>query len=225
MEKRVSDTREKMLAVAEREFARDGFAGAHLQHIASQVGVQKTALYYYFPSKSGLYEAVLLRMLEGFGEAVRDAVDAPLPHDQRLIRLLDGLNDLLALHPNYSKILIRIFVDRVEMDATRLRPVIEGVLGRLLVFFKEGIDAGVFLKRSSRHLLQTMIGALVFHYASGDFGAIVLGVDDLFSRSAVAWRREEMRRIALRAVLRNPPPDPADPAQSGPAPATEGHEA
>lgn len=207
MERKSSGTREKMLEVAEREFARDGFAGAHLQHIASQVGVQKTALYYYFPSKAALYEAVLVRMLEAFEQAVQEALQAPVPHEEKLVRLLDGLNDLLAEHASYSKILIRIFVDRVEMDGTVLRPLIERILGRLLRFFKEGIDAGVFVRRSSRHLLQTMIGALVFHYASGDFGAVVLGVDDLFSRGPVAWRRDEMRRIALRAALRDPPPE------------------
>jgi len=207
MERRSSDTREKMLEVAEREFARDGFAGAHLQHIASQVGVQKTALYYYFPSKAALYEAVLLRMLEGFERTVRDALEPDsLPHEDRLVRVLDGMNDLLAEHPHYSQLLIRLFVDRVPLPASAYRPVVEGTLGRLLAFFREGIDSGVFLKRSSRHLLQTMIGGLVFHYASGDFGAQVLGVDDLFTRGAVAWRREEMRRLVLHAVLREAPP-------------------
>ena len=66
-----------MLEVAEREFARRGYDGAHLQHIASQVGVQKTALYYYFESKAALYEAVLVRMLETFDARVREAVERP----------------------------------------------------------------------------------------------------------------------------------------------------
>lgn len=207
MERRSSDTREKMLEVAEREFARDGFAGAHLQRIASQVGVQKTALYYYFPSKAALYEAVLMRMLEDFERAVRDAIDpASLPHEDRVVRILDGLNDLLAEHPNYSPLLIRLFVDRVPLPSSTYRPVVERILGRILAFFREGIDSGVFVKRSSRHLLQTMIGGLIFHYASGEFGAQMLGVNDLFTRGAVAWRHEEMRRLILHAVLQDPPP-------------------
>jgi AcrR family transcriptional regulator len=45
---RVGDTRTKILEVAESEFAAEGYAGAHLQKIAEQVGVRKTALYYYF---------------------------------------------------------------------------------------------------------------------------------------------------------------------------------
>lgn len=207
MDRKGADTREKMLEVAEREFAREGYAGAYLQRVASQVGVQKTALYHYFPSKAALHEAVLHRILEALEATVSAAVDAPLPLEERLVRLVDGLNDLFAEHPNYAKILVRIFVDRIPVDVAELQPLIERVLGRLLRFFKEGIEAGIFVKRSSRHLLQTMVGALVLHYASGDFGAAVLGVDDLFTHGAVAWRRQEMRRIALRAVLREPPPE------------------
>jgi hypothetical protein len=47
----------------------------------------------------------------------------------------------------------------------------------------------------------------VFHYATGEFGAQVLGVDDIFTQNAVAWRRDEVRRLISRGVLRHPPPD------------------
>jgi TetR/AcrR family transcriptional regulator len=204
---RGANTRNKILDVAEQEFARSGFAGAHLQHIAEQVGVQKTALYYYYPSKAALYEAVLVRMLEAFDQAVSKAIGGPESPAGRLERLIDTLNDLLSEQRNYSQILIRIFVDRVQIDGVALRPLIERVVGRLLAFYREGVDAAVFAKLSSRNLFQSLLGALVFHYATGEFGAQVLEVDDIFTRSAVAWRREEVRRLILRGVLRRETPD------------------
>jgi TetR/AcrR family transcriptional regulator len=201
VERSSADTRTKILEVAEREFARDGFAGAHLQRIAEQVGVRKTALYYYFPSKAALYEAVLARMLDAFDQAVARAVDAPGTPGARLDRLLDALNDLLAERPTYAQILIRIFVDRVEIPGAALVPSIERVVGRLLRFAREGVDQGEFVKLSPRHFFQTLLGATVFHYSTGSFGAAVLGVGDLFTRDAVAWRRDEVRRFVRRAVL------------------------
>ena len=200
---RGSDTRNKILDVAEQAFARSGFAGAHLQHIAERVGVQKTALYYYYSSKAALYEAVLVRMLKAFDQAASKAIEGPGSPAERLERLIDTLNDLLAEQRNNSQILIRIFVDRVEIDGVTLRPVIERVVGRLLAFFREGVDAGAFVKLSARNLFQTLLGALVFHYATDEFGAQVLEVDDVFTRSAVAWRREEVRRLVLRGVLQS----------------------
>jgi TetR/AcrR family transcriptional regulator len=202
-ESRSLDTRTKILEVAESAFARDGFGGAHLQRIASEVGVRKTALYYYFPSKAALYEAVLERMLSDFQRTLAAALDSPGTPPQRLVRLLDDLNALLAERRNYSQILIRVFVDRVEVDGTRIGPLIEEVVGRVLAFHRDGVERGDFAKLSSRHLFQTLLGALVFHYATGEFGAGVLGVDDIFTRQAVAWRRDELRRLVLRAVLRD----------------------
>lgn len=202
MERRSADTRTKILEVAEAEFAREGYAGAHLQGIAEQVGVQKTALYYYFDSKAALYQAILVRMLEEFDRTVREVLDPPAEPADRLRRLLDALNDLFAEHHTYSKILVRIFVDRIELGPeTQLRPIIERVIGRVLRFHREGTDAGVFVKRSGRHFVQTLLGGLLFHYASGVFGAVLLDVEDIFTASAVAWRRQEVSEFVLRAVL------------------------
>ena len=204
--RRGAETRKRVLDVAEEAFAQSGFAGAHLQHIAKQVGVQKTALYYYFPSKAALYEAVLVRMLEAFDQTVCMAIDTRESPASRLERLGDALNDLLSERRNYSQILIRIFVDRVTVDGGGLRPLIEGIVGRLLAFYREGIDANAFARLSSRNLFQSLLGILVFHYASGEFGARVLGVDDIFSEKASAWRREEVRKLVLRGVLQRQTP-------------------
>jgi len=197
-------TREKILEVAETRFAREGFAGAHLQAIAAEVGVQKTALYYYFPSKAALYGAVLERMLESFDRTIEGAVGRDLPPADRLARLLDDLNDLLAERPSYSKILIRIFVDRAEVDRTRTGPVIERIVGGLLRFYREGVDAGAFRRLSSRHFFQSLLGLVVFHYATRELSAAVLGVDSIFTRGAVAWRRDEVRRLVEHGVLKAP---------------------
>jgi len=205
MERRSSDTRIKILEVAEEEFASEGYAGAHLQGIAERVGVQKTALYYYFDSKNALYEAILVGMLETLDRTVSEALEAPGGPVERLSRLLEALNDLFAERRTYSQILIRIFVDRVPISSgTPLRPLIEQLVGRVLVFHREGQDTGVFVKRSGRHFVQTLLGATAFHYATGAFGAAVLGVDDIFTQSAVTWRRNELSEFVLRAVLTTP---------------------
>lgn len=206
---RSSDTLERILEVAEGEFAREGFAGAHLQSIAEQVGVQKTALYYYFPSKAALYAAVLARMLETFDQTVRQAIESGASHREKLDRLLSALNELLAERKNYSQILIRIFVDRAEMDASTLKEPIERVVGRVLVFFREGVEAGAFRRLSARHFFQTLLGATVFHYAAQHFSAGVLDVSDVFSRDAVAWRGEQLRALVDHGVL----PDGGNPQE------------
>jgi len=204
-ERRSVETRQKILEIAEQEFAREGYAGAHLQRIASQVGVQKTALYYYFPSKAALFEAVLAGMMEVFDERIAEVLDAPKGHAERLIEVVDRMNDLLAERPTYAQVLIRIFVDQYEITSNRLlQDPIERLIGRMLTFLKEGMSAGVFVHCSARHLFTSTLGAVVFHYATGPLGAAILGVDDLFTYEAVSWRRKEMRGLVQRAILIEP---------------------
>ncbi len=195
------DTRAKLLEVAEREFAERGFAGAHLQRIAEQVGVQKTALYYYFPSKEALYVAVLRHMLEELDRTIAAALESPGSPVERLDRVLEAVNALLAERSNYARILVRILVDQVKLEGQPLREPVERLIGRQLAFYREGVEAGVFAKLSPRHMVQTILGATVFHYATGGLGAAVLGVEDIFTHRVVSWRGEELRKLLLRGVL------------------------
>lgn len=58
------DTKQRILAAAERVFADEGFAGASLRAITQQAEVNLAAVNYHFGSKTGLYRAVFERRIE-----------------------------------------------------------------------------------------------------------------------------------------------------------------
>ena len=62
-----------------------------------------------------------------------------------------------------------------------------------------GVAAGAFRTLSVPDLMQTLIGATVYHFASGEFGEDVLGAP-LFSADAVRRRKSEVVDL-LRAGL------------------------
>ena len=201
--RRGADTRERILEVAETQFAHKGYEGAHLEGIASEVGVRKTALYYYFDSKSELYSEVLERMLLAFDRELSEALGGRRTLEERAGALLDALNDVLAAHPNYSKILVRIFVDRIPIYVSKIAPVLERLIASGLSFYRTGRQQGVFRDLSSRHIFQSVLGMAIFHYAAGDFSETLLGTQDLFAPDSVKWRRDEFRELLLRGVLRS----------------------
>jgi TetR/AcrR family transcriptional regulator len=198
---RDQDTRLRILEIAETQFGAKGYSGTHLQSIAEAVGVQKTALYYYFPSKRALYSAVLERMLETFEEVVGRATKRGEPSAAAIGRAIDDLNDVLAQHPNFARILIRIFVDRIEIDASTIEPIIEGIINPLLRFYADGVAKGVFRKLSSRHVLLSVLGAATFHYAAGQSSSDILGVEDIYDPEAADWRRNQLRELLVGGIL------------------------
>jgi TetR/AcrR family transcriptional regulator len=203
---RVGDTRTKILEVAEAEFASEGYAGAHLQKIAEQVGVRKTALYYYFDSKAALYTAVIGTILESFDHCVEAALETTETPDSQLEELVARVNDLLAEHPNYARILFRVFVDRPPGFTASVLPAVARVVERVMRFYRRGVDAGAFRRVSTRHFFQSAFGLMLFHYAAPAFSAAILGVDDVFTRPVVVWRRDEVISL-LREGIRNRPED------------------
>lgn len=72
--------RRQIKEAAVRLFARKGFAATTTREIAEEAGVNKPALYYYFPDKEGLYVAIVQDALEALAAATNQAVaGAPDP--------------------------------------------------------------------------------------------------------------------------------------------------
>lgn len=63
-------TSARLLAAAHGEFVEQGFAGARVDRIASAAKANKQAIYAYFGSKEGLFEAVLEQRLTVLADAV-----------------------------------------------------------------------------------------------------------------------------------------------------------
>jgi AcrR family transcriptional regulator len=60
------DTKEKILKIAKKEFAKNGYSNTSLDKVAKKIGVSKPAIYYYFKSKKALYNEIFKRAFEGF---------------------------------------------------------------------------------------------------------------------------------------------------------------
>jgi AcrR family transcriptional regulator len=92
-------TREKILVAAGQEFAALGFAGARVDRIVAEAGVNKRAVYDYFGDKHGLFAAVLDRQLSECAESVAmDGDDLP--------KYAEALMDYHAQHPEALRLLL-----------------------------------------------------------------------------------------------------------------------
>ncbi|MFS8086616.1 MAG: TetR/AcrR family transcriptional regulator [Acidobacteriota bacterium] len=74
-ERRRDRSREEILDAARRVLLRKGIAATTLDAVAKEVGVSKTALYYYYPSKDALFFELIFGSLKSHAQAVHDAVE------------------------------------------------------------------------------------------------------------------------------------------------------
>ena len=89
-ERRRDRSREEILEAARRVVLRSGLAATTLDAVAREVGVTKTALYYYFPSKDALLFELMFAALERHAHAVDAAVDEARDGAEALAAVIRG---------------------------------------------------------------------------------------------------------------------------------------
>lgn len=182
---------EKILEIAETLFARRGFQGVGLREVARLSGLSKSALFHHFPSKLDLYSAVLHRILTRIDETLStppSTVNGPM---QKLLDRIEALVDALAASPTQAPLLLRsLFEPEVaELQNAEVTARLQHIIAGFSDLISEGIAAGEIRSIPVPHAIQGLIGMLVFHFASGEFGDELLG-KPVFSSGEIKRHKE-----------------------------------
>jgi AcrR family transcriptional regulator len=187
--------------VAEALFARRGFSGVGMQEVADAVGLGKSSLFHHFRSKAQLYCEVLVRVFDRIEAHLAPVYACDAGPVERLERWVDAAVDALAEHPTTARLLLRGLFEDEGDDIPDDLPEAQAAEGRVAALFRdlqrmlrEGVDAGAFRRVSVAHAVQTLIGATLYHFASGELGESLLG-RPLLSSEAVRRRKQELRSL------------------------------
>ncbi|MCG8590084.1 MAG: TetR/AcrR family transcriptional regulator [Proteobacteria bacterium] len=178
-------------------FARRGFNGVGLREVADGAGLGKSSLFHHFRGKVHLYTEVVSNVFGRLEERLGPALNSERSASEKLEMWVESLIDELAEHPPTARLLLRglveddDFLDPEDPDVAA----VEQQIARLVLGFerilKEGIASGAFRSVSVPDATQTLIGATVYHFASGEFGEGLMG-GPLFSAAAVRRRKQEV---------------------------------
>jgi len=104
---RASDTRERILSIAEGSILAKGFAATSIEEIIAEAGITKSGFFYHFADKTTLAREILVRylvheeaMMDALFNRGRDLVDDPLQGFLAGLKLFaEALYDLPVNHP------------------------------------------------------------------------------------------------------------------------------
>ena len=200
-------SRDKILDAAERLFAKRGYAGVGLSEVADVVGLGKSSLFHHFRTKAELYAAVTARILGRIEERLVRSLARGGDPVARLERWLDELVDLLAENPTFARVLLRSLFEDDELpgdlpEEVEARRAVDDMMASVGALLREGMSAGLFRAASVQHTLLTLVGLTVFPFASGEFGAEVVG-RDLFDAAEVRRRKREVRDLLRFGLVAN----------------------
>lgn len=199
-------TRQDIIDVATREFARNGLSGARVDEIADKTGSSKRMIYYYFGDKEGLYLAVL-------EEAYRRVRTTEAELDLEHLPPVDALRKLVEFtfdHHNSNEAFIRlVMIENIHHGdyLARSRTIQDlnvSAIGELESIYRRGLQDGTFRKGLTAIELHWQISALCFFNVSNRATFSRIFRVDLASKKALTALRGQVVEMVLRNVLKSP---------------------
>jgi AcrR family transcriptional regulator len=163
-------TRGRLLAAAAAEFARAGFEGANVDAISLAAGCAKGTIYNYFPSKEGIFLAVVEEAMTQAAATSQASPDASAW--ERLTAVLAGFCGWAGREDALARVLVR----ECLMGTPGLYPQVIGaewpLTTELEAIIREGADTREFRADLPPDLLALAVAgladlALAQHWASG----------------------------------------------------------
>ncbi|CDM22627.1 TetR/AcrR family transcriptional regulator [Castellaniella defragrans] len=196
-------TRQNILEVAIREFAKKGLAGARIDEIAAQTSTSKRMIYYYFRSKQGLYLAVLEKSYRDIRHIEETLHLESLPPIEAVRTLVGFTFDYQAANPNFVRLVMnenmqngRYLAQSASIKDLNI-PAIDGIRE----IYARGCAQGLFRPGLDPIDLHASISALCFFNVSNQHTFSLIFKRDIMAPEAYAQRRQNVIDMILRYML------------------------
>ncbi|HEV8498485.1 MAG TPA: TetR family transcriptional regulator [Gemmatimonadaceae bacterium] len=205
---RDTDTEARILDAAHVVFVRRGTAGARMQEIADEAGVNKALLHYYFRSKSRLAAAVFQRVARGLFLRVSEILGSDAAIDDKVRRVIQLYLEQLTKTPYAPAYVISElnqhpdraaqFVEAVrQIRAQSLSTDVLDTLGKQL---RRGVRAGSMRAISTPQFIANLASLCIFPFAARPMLCAILDLDDRGFARFIDERKTVLPEFFLNAL-------------------------
>ncbi len=191
-----TETETKIIRAATKVFSNKGKAGARMQEIADQAGINKAMLHYYFRSKDQLYGKVFEEQVQNmFAEFVQAFADDSGNIEHFLRRFIDRYIDAISRHPQ----VMRFVMWEIEEGGDRFVNAIQMTLNQyglddvpLVGRFQQAISAGEIRSLDPYQLTISLIGLCVYPFLAQPILEKLFQVGDITHTQFLEKRKTEI---------------------------------
>ncbi|RZI94510.1 MAG: TetR/AcrR family transcriptional regulator [Variovorax sp.] len=197
-------TQREILRAATQEFATAGLGGARMERIATQAGVNKRLIYYYFESK----ELLFLSVLEDTYARIRDAEKGlhldSLDPVTAVRRLVEFTWQYYLENPEFLTLLNseNLHKARHLQRSSRIQEMNSPLVQLLRDVVDRGQRSGLFREGVDPVQLYITIASLCYFYLSNNATLSTIFGRDLFAPTAMSERLSHMTEVVMGYLLR-----------------------
>jgi AcrR family transcriptional regulator len=203
------DTEKRILDAARTVFIRRGTAGARMQEIAEEAGVNQALLHYYFRSKERLSEAVFTETAGRMFPAVVGILGGEFTIDEKIDRIVETYVDTMSRSP----FLPGYILSELHHHPERIPKLLGNVAGRTfsatLLPVMEKLDKQLASEARKGHIRRigaqqfvvNLLSLCVFPFAARPMFRAAFDMDDDAFARLITTRRKELPQF-IKSALR-----------------------
>lgn len=163
-QERSEATRNQILEVGLRCFAKHGYDKTSTEAIAREARVSQGIIFHYFKTKEGLFSAIVRRGIEGFDACVERAERSGLPPREKILLLMRAMGEMAQADPARTGLIIRQLF-QMELDAEKVEVLgIARVVATIRDAFEEGKRSGAFGEVDPETAALSVLGIYVANF-------------------------------------------------------------
>ncbi len=157
----MSNTREKILIVAEELIQKFGVSAMSYQHIADEVGIKKASIHHHFPKKDDLIQDLLNRCSERYSERYH----AIIRSDISALNKLEKISEIFSASLKEGKVcifgMISANANVLNKEAKKaLEASLQKTIDQFTIIFEQGKKDKTLRVTSSKDTSYTFFSAL-----------------------------------------------------------------
>lgn len=149
-----------ILEAAQKRFGRYGLEKTTMREIASDLGISKASLYYYFPDKEHIFIKVVEMEQEIFFQMVDDSIRQTDDPEAMLKRFVEIRLNYFKTFFNLSRLRLEEFNHMRHMLEDMLMKFRQKELEVLKIILQKGIDRGIFFAENMHEMAALFLEAL-----------------------------------------------------------------
>lgn len=201
---RGTDTRDRLLQVAQTLFAERGFRGTSLRDISARIGIKAPSLLHHFNSKEQIYLAVLDRIFNQLEDSVGQLLRGRESYHKRMRSAIVSSIDFIAHRPEYARIIWNALVDEKgsgrQLIKRRLPPLY--AMGQNFIF--HGQREGAFRSEVDPFHLMLSLSSLILGYFATAAMVRRLWSVNLLEAAAIEQRKRHVLDLIEQALFTHP---------------------
>lgn len=192
---------EKILAAAKKIFTTKGMAGARMQDIADEAGINKAMLHYYFRDKDKLFEIVFLEEAQKFFPKINAIFNSDAPLFEKIENFVNEYIDEMQDNPYLPWFVMNEinrapdqFMYKIWGKDNLPKP------GKFLEQIEKEIKKKTIKSIKPVHLLMNLFSMTIFPFVAKPMLTRNLRLSDVQFRSIMEERRKEIPKFIIDSI-------------------------